>query len=52
MSALANQSEMKNEKVRARVPWYVIVAWSIFTVVYVTYQLIHLAPDFGARFAG
>jgi len=41
MSALANESEgINNEDSKARVPWYVIVAWSIFTVAYVSYQLI------------
>lgn len=45
-------SEAKNDEVKARVPWYVIVAWSIFTVAHVTYQVIHLPPDLMARFAG
>lgn len=41
MSAVANESEcINNECSKTRVPWYVIVAWSIFTVAYVTYQLI------------
>ncbi len=51
MSALANESERINDDVHARVPWYVIVAWSIFTVAYVTYRLIHLAPNLGGWFA-
>jgi|GEM_PF-2872660 len=51
-SALIPVSEAKNDEVKARVPWYVIVAWSIFTVAHVTYQVIHLPPDLMARFAG
>ena len=33
------------------VPWYVVVAWTIFAVAYVTYQLIYLLPDLRAWFA-
>jgi len=31
-----------------RVPWYVVVAWTLFAVAYVTYQLIYLLPDLKA----
>jgi hypothetical protein len=32
------------------VPWYVIAAWTVFAVAYVTYQLIYLLPDLRAWF--
>lgn len=33
------------------VPWYVVAAWTLFAVAYVTYQLIYLLPDLKAWFA-
>jgi hypothetical protein len=33
------------------VPWYVVAAWTVFAVAYVTYQLIYLLPDLRAWFA-
>jgi len=35
---------------QSRVPWYVIAAWAVFSVAYVTYQLVYLLPDLNAWF--
>jgi len=35
-------------EVGTRVPWYVVVAWTLFAIAYVTYQLIYLLPDLKA----
>ena len=29
----------------SNVPWYVVIGWTLFAVIYVTYQLIYLLPD-------
>ena len=34
-----------------KVPWYVVIGWTVFAVVYVTYQLSYLLPDLRALIA-
>jgi len=34
-----------------KVPWYVVIGWTVFAVAYVTYQLTHLLPDLKALIA-
>jgi hypothetical protein len=38
-------------KIGVHAPWYVVVAWTVSAIAYVTYQLLYLLPDLRAWFA-